>query len=316
MTTSSITLTDRYIDAVLRQLPSHQRPDIERELRASIADAIDDRVGAGGDRAESERGVLNELGDPAKLAADYADRPFYLIGPELFHDYLRLLTTLVAVVVPIVAAVVAISNAVQGDSIGSISGATVGAIITTGVHVAFWTTVIFAVIERIPAERRPPSRQWTVAALPEPPSRRARYAELVTLTIAVVLFSTAILLSPVVSPESDAAGNPIGILNPWLWDTGIVYVFVGLAILGLSNAFTKYYGPKRASMALAGALVDLAPPIVLIWLATSDRLLNPAFVAAAGWTPAMRWIELGLVITGGISILSAIGEAVKRVRTR
>ena len=39
-TTTPATLTDRYIEAVLRRLPFHQRPDIERELRASIADAI------------------------------------------------------------------------------------------------------------------------------------------------------------------------------------------------------------------------------------------------------------------------------------
>jgi len=315
MTTTSATLTDRYIDAVLRRLPSHQRPDIERELRASVADAIDDRVEAGADRVEAERVVLTELGDPAKLAAGYADRPFYLIGPELFQDYIRLLTTLVAVVVPIVSTVVALTNVLQDDPIGTVIGATIGAALTTGVHVAFWTTLLFAVLERIPAEHRPPSRQWTLAALPVPPSRRVRYAELVSVTVAVVLFSTAILLSPVISPESDAAGNPIGILSPWLWETGIVYVFIGLVILSLGNAFSRYYGPKRAWLAIVGALVDIAPPIVLAWLATNDHLLNPAFVEAAGWTPAMRWIELGLVISAGISILSAIVEAVRRIRT-
>jgi hypothetical protein len=226
------------------------------------------------------------------------------------------LTTLVAVVTPIVASVAAVSNAIQGDPIGTIVGSTIGTVITTGVHVAFWTTLVFAVLERIPVEHRPPTRQWTVAALPEPPSRRARYAELVTMSLMLVLFSTAILLSPVISPESDAAGNPIGILNPWLWETGIVYVFIGLVILSLGNAFAKYYGPKRASMAIVGALVDIAPPIVLVWLATSDRLLNPAFVEAAGWTPAMRWVELGLVISAGLAVLSAAVEAVSRILSR
>lgn len=319
MSTTSTTLSERYIEAVLRRLPARQRPDLERELRASIADAIDDRAAAGVDQAEAERAVLTELGDPARLAASYADRPFYLIGPDLFLDYVRLLTALLVVVVPIVSAAVAFTQAYQGDALGSIIGDTIATAITTGVHVAFWTTLVFAALERLPrlsAGRRLPARAWTPDALPEPPSRRARYAELVTLTAALVLFSTAILLSPVVSPVTDDAGNPIGILTPWLWETGIVYVYIGLVVLSLANAFAKYYGPKRPSMAVIGLLVDVTPVIVLIWLVTSDRLLNPAFVEAAGWTPdVLRWVELGLVISAAISILSAVADAARRIRT-
>lgn len=319
MTTTSA-LTDSYIEAVLRRLPARQRPDIDRELRASIADAVDARVADGEDPAEAERSVLTGLGDPATLAAGYADRPFYLIGPELYLDYIRLLTTLVAIVVPIVAGLVGISAASRGEVITAIIGSVIGASITAGVHVAFWTTLVFAALQRIPAQQRIPGRQrsgsrpWTVANLPQPPSRRARYAELVTLSAVLVVFTTAILLSPVVSPETDVNGDPIGILNPWLWDTGIVYVFIGLVILSLGNAFAKYYGPKRPSLAIAGALVDIAPAIVLVWLASTQRLLNPAFVEAAGWQPAMRWVELGVLIAAALSVLSAIGEAVRRVR--
>ncbi len=54
-TTPTTTLTDRYVDAILRRLPERQRPDIEKELRASIADAVDDRLEAGTDPAEAER---------------------------------------------------------------------------------------------------------------------------------------------------------------------------------------------------------------------------------------------------------------------
>src|SRR5262245_64492392 len=104
MTTT--TLTDRYVDATLRRVPARQRPDIERELRASIADAVDDRLEAGGDPAEAEEAVLTDLGDPARLAAGYADRPLHLIGPAFFLDYTRLLRALLVTVVPAVAAVV------------------------------------------------------------------------------------------------------------------------------------------------------------------------------------------------------------------
>jgi hypothetical protein len=54
--------------------PRDRRSDIERELRASIADAVDGRIDAGGEPADAEVAVLTELGDPARLAAGYADR--------------------------------------------------------------------------------------------------------------------------------------------------------------------------------------------------------------------------------------------------
>ncbi len=49
------TLTDRYVYAVTRSLPESQRADIDKELRASIADAVDARVEAGDHPAEAER---------------------------------------------------------------------------------------------------------------------------------------------------------------------------------------------------------------------------------------------------------------------
>jgi hypothetical protein len=136
------------------------------------------------------------------------------------------------------------------------------------------------------------------------------------VTTGAALFITAILLSRVISPFTDAAGEPISFFSPWLWQTGIVYVYIGVIILSLGNLFAKYYGPKRASLAIVGALIDIAPAILLIWLATNDRVLNPAFVEAAGWTQATRWIELGLVISAALAILSGVVEAVKRIRTR
>ena len=60
------TLTDRYVWGVLRAVPEAQRPDLEPEIRAMIADAVDARVAsvAGEAPTATERAVLTELGDP------------------------------------------------------------------------------------------------------------------------------------------------------------------------------------------------------------------------------------------------------------
>ena len=95
-------LTERYLAAALHGIPQAQRPDVERELRSSIADAVEDRVRGGEDQADAEKAVLEGLGDPARLAAGIAGRPLYLIGPDLFVEYRRLLVLLLSVVLPIV----------------------------------------------------------------------------------------------------------------------------------------------------------------------------------------------------------------------
>ncbi|MEU7823505.1 permease prefix domain 1-containing protein [Catellatospora sp. NPDC049133] len=309
------TLTDRYVDAALRRLPGRQRADIEKELRTAIADAVDDRVEAGAEPATAEIEVLTGLGDPARLAAGYADRPLHLIGPALYHDYARLLTVLLATVVPAAAAGVGLVRALHGADPLALAGDVLSAAFTTAVHIVCWTTVAFAAIDRLPRLRRGPARPWSVEALPVPPSRRARYAELATLTVITVLFSTFVLLTPVVSTQSDPSGKPIGLFAPRLWDTGLVYAFLAVVLAGLGFAFARHYARWSVPLAVAGSLVDVAASLALIWLVTTDRLLNPAFVSAAGWGPEVpRWIGIGLVAMSVVTLLHTVAEAVGQAR--
>ena len=100
-------LTERYLAAALRGIPESQRTDVERKLRSSIADALEDRVSAGEDRAVSEKVVFEGLGDPVRLAANIAGKPLYLIGPDLFVEYRQLLFMLLSIIMPIVGVVLA-----------------------------------------------------------------------------------------------------------------------------------------------------------------------------------------------------------------
>jgi hypothetical protein len=316
-TTTTTSLTDRYIDAILRRVPSRQRPDIERELRASIADAVDDRLEAGADPAEAEAAVLTDLGDPARLAAGYADRPLHLIGPAHFLDYTRLLGALLITVVPTVAAVVGLLRALDGDSASAIAGDAIGSALTAGFHVAFWTTLVFAILERVPSLKPLPIPKWTPAALPEPVGRRSRYAELIAGTVAMVLFTTFILISPVLRIQTDAEGDPIGAIDPWLWDTGLIYVFVGLLIVSLGFNFATYYARPSVPVAVGRAISDIATGLTLIWFAANDHVLNPAFVEAAGWpSDVPKWTNGAIVAACIASLLSTVITAVRDYRQR
>ena len=103
------TLTDRYLAATLRTVPTPRREEIASELRASIEDMIEDRAGSGQDATVAEREVLTELGNPDLLAARYADRRLQLIGPTYYLVWLRLLKLLLSLVPAIVGTVVSVS---------------------------------------------------------------------------------------------------------------------------------------------------------------------------------------------------------------
>jgi hypothetical protein len=53
----------------------------------------------------------------------------------------------------------------------------------------------------------------------------------------------------------------------------------------------------------------IASATVLIWIAANDRLLNPAFVEAAGWPDGVtRWVNLGLVVAAVLALVQSVVE--------
>jgi hypothetical protein len=67
----------------------------------------------------------------------------------------------------------------------------------------FWTTLVFAVIERVPRLRTTSTPAWTLAEIPALPGRRARYGTMIAETVLLALFTTFVLLSSTVSTERD-----------------------------------------------------------------------------------------------------------------
>ena len=148
------TLADRYIWAVLRAVPSDQRKDLEPEIRALVADTTESKAADGTLTTEAaERAALTELGDPEVLAGRYVDRTVALIGPQVYPEWRRLLTTLLPIVVPIVTIVVLAANAVEGKPPGTIIANGLGAAFNVTVQTAFWFTLVFALLERSTAAR-------------------------------------------------------------------------------------------------------------------------------------------------------------------
>lgn len=291
------TLTDRYVWGVLRAVPSIQRADLAPEIRALVADAVEARVAAGVAPAEAERAAIAELGDPERLAAGYTDKTLYLVGPRYFPDWKRLLTLLLSIVVPIVAMAVTGAGFLGGrPPLEAITGG-LSAAFMTGVQLAFWITVVFAVMERRPAEALVEGLGWTPDALPEVPAgRTASLVEIAFSVAALAVAAVALVWQQAAMPITiDGASYPL--FNPELWSFWLPYFLVLLGLQILFHVALYVRGSWSWPFAAVNTVLNLAFTVPALWLWTNGLLFDPGLVAALeGMGLAEAFRPAGIVI--------------------
>lgn len=268
------TFTDRYILAVVRSVPEKQRDDVAAELRASIADQIDARVASGEPASEAERQVLQDLGAPDALAAGYLDRPLHLIGPRYYLDWMRLLKLLLAIVLPCAALGIALGQVLSGAGFGTVVGSTVSGVLSVGVHLAFWVTLVFVILERTGA--RPPREEdaWTLDGLPQPRETGATFGDMLGTLIFLALGAGAIVWD---LNLGFVPGENLSFLDPGLWPGWVTALFVVMALEGALAVIVHVTGRWTFPLAAVNAVLGLAVAVPALWLLFQDRLLNPAF---------------------------------------
>ena len=152
-------LIDLYIQEVTRRLPEKSREDIALELRSTIEDMLPD------DYTEQDvKMVLMKMGNPATLASGYRDRPQHLIGPRYFDIYIMILKMGVPISMIIVFISFFASQVVgfNGDEpvlnvVITILSKGLATTLYTGLEVFFWTTLAFAIVERVdPSKNQEP----------------------------------------------------------------------------------------------------------------------------------------------------------------
>jgi hypothetical protein len=299
-------LTDRYIWAVLRAVPAAQRAELEPEVRALVADAVEARNGDPALTGEAaERAALTELGDPAALAARYGDRPQYLIGPGLFPEWKRLLTLLLPIVVPIVSIVVLAAHLLSGETVGDAITSALGTGITVTVQMLFWFTLVFAIAERFGGQDALRGKAWTVDDLPElPESGRLGIADAISTVIANLFVAGAILWVQLQPPiVIDGAAFPL--FDPSLWSFWLPY-FLGVTVLEILFTVVLYLrGRWTWTFAMVNAALGAAFAIPALWLLQNDLLFNPALVARITEATGGTWLDVtGVVI--GVSVVAIV----------
>ena len=254
-------LPERYIAATVKDLPAELQAEVRPELEASIADAIEARLDQGQDRATAEREVLTDLGDPAVLAAGYTERPLQLIGPRVYLQWWHLLKLLLMIVPATVFVVVAFAQVLAGGSIGDVLGEAIAATITATVHVCFWVTLVFAIIDRSGGDT---GLTWDVDQLPEPREEHPGRADLIASLVFLGLVLAALVWDQLpgfirINEES------IPILNPALWPWAMIGL---LALVGLEIGFAIVLYMRRGwntTLAVANTALSV---IFFSWVMT------------------------------------------------
>lgn len=268
------TLTQRYIAATVHSLPPSSQDDVRAELSASIADAVEARIENGEPPEAAERSALNELGDPALLAAGFADRPLHLIGPRYYPTWWRLLKLLLVIVPLCVLGAVALGKTLAADGTGEIIGHSIVAALSTAVHLCFWVTLVFVVLERTGAGLP----EWNVDNLPEAPESSAGRVNLIA-SLAFLSLAVGALLWDQSIGFIRVAGGSVPVLNPGLWPWSMAGF---LALLAAEAAFAVVLFLRRGwsiALAVANTVISALFTGLVLTLLASDQLANPEFLA-------------------------------------
>lgn len=280
MSTTTVTLTDRYVLAVTGSVPQKQRQEVGDELRTLIADQVDALTEAGEPHSLAEERVLSELGDPEKLAAGYADRPLHLIGPRFYLPWLHLQKLLLCIVPPLAGAGVVIGQLVSGADIGEVIWTAVSTVLSVIVGITFWVTLVFAILERTGMpEGDADISPWTLEDLPAPGDTGAGIGEMVASITFAALMAVAVVWDHV-HGAALIDGEWMSVLNPALWPAWAI----GLGVLLLLDAIVAVlvFRHRGCTFGLAtlNAVLAAAFAAPAVWLISTERLINPALKTA------------------------------------
>jgi len=321
-------LIDAYIYEVTRRIAKNKRNATKLELKSTIEGMLPDNYSA-----LQVKGVLLKLGDPAKLAMNYQDRPKYIIGPELYDTYIQTIkliipwAILITLIVHLVTSIFSFPE--QGIFLSTIIKAfsiTVASVIGVVLQVLFWVTITFIIAERYRGtEMQIPfikgSKEWTpedlkkVTAISKNnniPQSDIIFSFLGIAFFSFIYFNASHLIGIYSSDDKIGLKFVMPIFNQ---DTLMSFKPTILCWVVLSFTFTLYKWKVRKwtmPIAITSALLQCAGTIVFIVMAKQPDLIHSAaipYMAAIMETTStkiMVTLDRMLFVCIAITILASV----------
>jgi hypothetical protein len=290
---SDANLIERYLNAVAERLPEDTREDVKKELRANIEDMLPD------DPAEEDiRKVLEQLGNPARLADEYRQTKRYLIGPSLYDSYISILKLVIGIAAIVFSFIWVIGNAanpavditkaptafITNFISGIISAAFSGAL-----QAFLWVTVVFVVLERVGLrEGQLPfsKKRWSVDDLPDVTLNdkgRIGRGETAVGLIFSVAFTALLVFQPQAFAWYGKTGSGMMLVTPLFNIERLrpyIFFIVLLAILQFVMCIYKFIVMRwNLPLAIANTANNIASSILVFVLFNDGNIINPDFLA-------------------------------------
>lgn len=261
----------------------------------------------------AEAAVITQFGDPDRRAAETGGRPGYLIGPAWFFDYRRLMIVVLAAVGPSVFGALVLAQILAGQSLwpGVLTALSVA--VTATVHVGFWITVAFAVIERVSGERRAQGGTgWDASDLPAIPTNRIGLGETIFAVLAYLLFIGLVLWQRNIWVVETAGGEPVPVLDPGLWSFWIPW-FLVLAVFEIVFALVAFaIGRWTWSLAWVNVVLNVGFAVPAVWIIQSGAALSGEFRST--FASAQPIIDAALTIIPVVIVVVAVLDSLDGLR--
>ena len=262
-------LIDRYAAEVRKHLPLVKgHKDIEKELRSTLEDMIEDRAKKEGRTPDEamEIELLREYGSPREVAATYNPQP-YLIGPRMFPVFLMVLKIVTLVTAIVLLALISVKIAAMSPMAGLEFAKAVGEGllgVVSAVIAAFGNIVlVFALLEKfVPAAeyKMDEEKEWNPASLKEEPE-----------------------------PDEVKIWEPI---------LAIVFTFIALSIFNYNPQLIGIYTFSRNKLSIVPLLTEAffrwLPWVNIGWVI--EIILNGILLRTGRWTMPARILSIGTKI--------------------
>ncbi len=303
-------IIDRYIYAVTQHLPENIREDVSKELRSNIQDmlpedASDDQI----------KEVLEELGNPVKLAIEYNPERRYLIGPSIYNQYitlLKLVTGIAAVTMGGIAIFTWLFNFADAQKPATIVANIISAFFEGALQGAFWVTLVFVIMERSGVhEGHSPftKKKWTLKDLPDIPDYGKKKISRVSTT-AEMLFTVIVTVVLVFRPEvigiSINGSQFVPILNADRLNTYIIgIVLLGVISLGIL-VWKTIYPYWSIPLAAANAGFNIATAILMLFMVRDTQIVNDEFPKLLESLTNLTLPQVTLIWQRGLWLFAAV----------
>ncbi|MEW4213642.1 hypothetical protein Q0N59_06040 [Bacillus thuringiensis] len=286
-------LIDLYIQEVAKRLPEKNREDITLELRSTIDDMLPEDY-----NEKDVKSVLEKLGSPVSLANGYLDRPMHLIGPLYFDVY----TTLLKMIIPI-AAVIALISMVAENFIGysgdqavlnvilQLIGKGIGGIFEVGLHVFFWLTVVFVILERTDKDKgieplTTSLKKWTPDDLKNisyiPKKKAISKFEVFGGLMWTAVWATLYFYANYLVGVYNGTANGLKFVSPTFnqdvllqyWPIVVIMIVFEICI----SLYKLVQGQWTQRLAIGNAILQIAGTIVFIVIVVNPHVFNAGFI--------------------------------------